>query len=389
VKTVTDTVLHIPPDNDEPPHDARWIVPLVVIVGAFAIGLLVVQTRPLAPAYRWSMVDGPDGPVNLDSLIADGNSVAVLSGIADRGVSIWWSNDAGQWRRQLLDGSPTQLAAGDGRVAAYRVRSGAVIALEGERWVVESEIEFPAETRSRQASGRPSIVVTANGLLEMSLYGDVWWSRGDGDFTLVIEDPAWGQGVETRFESACRPPSRSSPDVPPYVVADGTMLALGPSNTDEPFGIWPVCEPVVWSTSDGSNWSVKPTSLGKDSLYVYDLAWRDGVLIAVGGYAIGEPAVWASDDGIEWAEITPDTAGAVDLYRVEAGPAGWVILGHDNLESRPVGWTSSDGLCWEPLPHPVSGGEAVVTGNNILLVDRTDLPGMWLATPTGSAGACR
>jgi hypothetical protein len=389
VKTVTDNVVHIPPDEDEPPHDARWIVLLVVVVGVFAIVLLVVQTRPLPPAYEWLMVEGPGGPVNMDSLIADRDNFAVLSGITDRGVSIWWTNDVGRWRRQLLEGSPTQLAAGDGRVAAYRVRSGALMALEGGRWVVESEIEFPAEARSRRASSRPSIVVTASGLLEMSLFGDIWWSQTGEEFIRVIEDPAWGQGVETRFESACRPPSRSSPDVPPYVVADGTMLALGPSNTDEPFGIWPVCEPVMWSSSDGSTWSVVPTSLGHDSAYVYDLAWRDGVLIAVGGHAIGQPAVWASDDGTEWAEITPDTAGAVDLYRVEAGEAGWVILGHDNLESRPVGWTSSDAVCWEPLPQPVSGSEAVVSGNHILLVDRTDLPGMWLATPTGSAGACR
>ena len=134
---------------------------------------------------------------------------------------------------------------------------------------------------------------------------------------------------------------------------------------------------------------MQATSLAEEAAYVYDLAWRDGVLVAVGGYAIGEPAVWTSEDGVEWVEITPEMAAAVDLYRVEAGAVGWVVLGRDSLESRPVGWTSIDATCWEPLPPSVGGGEAVVTGDHILLVDRTGLPGMWLATPTGSPGACR
>lgn len=386
---MTDTVVHIPPEDDEPPGDPRWILPLVAVTGFLFIVLLAVQTRPLAPAFEWSEVEGPNSPINLDSLVAVEDRFAVLSGITDRGVSIWWSVDARRWRSQPLSGSPTQLASGSGRVAAYRVRSGVVMALVGERWVVESKIEFPAEARSRRASGRPSIVLTADGLLEMSLFGDVWWSPEGVEFTRVIEDPAWGQGVETRFQSACRPPSRSSPDVPPFVVTDETLLALGPSNTDEPFGIWPVCEPVVWSSSDRLTWSMETTSLSEEGAYVYDLAWKDGVLVAVGGHAIGEPAVWTSEDGVEWIEITPEIPGAVDLYRVEAGAAGWVILGRDSLESRPVGWTSIDAICWEPLPGSVGGGEAVVTEEHMLLVDRTDLPGMWLAKPTGSDGACR
>jgi hypothetical protein len=385
---MTDIVVHIPPEDDEPPRDPRWILPLVAVTGFFFVVLLAVQTRPLAPGFAWSMVEGPSGPVNLDSLVSVGDRFAVLSGITERGVSIWWSADDGRWRSQLLDESPTQLAAGDGRVAAYRVRSGAIMALAGERWVVESEIEFPAEARSRQASGRPSIVLTSDGLLEMSLFGDVWSSRAGEEFIRVIEDPAWGQGVERRFQSACRPPSRSSPDVPPFVVADETLLALGPSNTDEPFGIWPVCEPVVWTSNDGSSWSMETTSLSDEGAYVYDLAWKDGVFVAVGGYAIGDPAVWTSEDGVEWVDITPEMPGAVDLYRIEAGAVGWVVLGRDSLESVAVGWTSTDATCWEPLPDPIGGSEVAVTDNDLLIIDRS-APKMWLGIPTGSRGACR
>lgn len=386
---VMDTVVHIPPPEDERPRPSRWIGAALAVAAAAVLVVLATQTQPLAPAYEWSRFAGPPGPVNLDSLVALDDGFAVLSGITDDGVDIWWTEDAGSWRNQTLDGSPTQLSFGSGRLAAYRVRSGTVIARDEGAWVNEFAMEFPDETRSRQASGRPSIVVLPDALLELSLFGDVWRSEDGQEFTKVIEDPRWGHGVEQPFNSACRPPSRSSPDVPPLVVADGTIFALVSSHSSEPFGIWPACEPLLWTSDDAAVWAFGTTSLTGDGAYVYDIASRDGMLVAVGGHGIDEPAVWASTDGYEWTDITPLTDRTVVLYRVEAGDAGWILLGRESFSSEPVGWTSTDGSCWEPLPDTVGGAEAVVTQGRMLLVDRADFPGMWMATPTGSPGVCR
>jgi len=389
--TTMDTVVHIPPqDQDEPPPSrSGWITLSLSFVAIAVAVVLVSQTRPLPPAYEWSRLDGPPGPVNLDSVVALDDGFAVLSGITREGVNIWWTGGDGRWQSQLLDGAPTQLSSGDGRLAAYRVRTGTVLALEGDRWVRQFDVEFPDEARSRQASGRASVLVTTQGLLEMSLFGDVWQSGNGDEFSLVIEDPRWGQGVEQPFSSECRPPSRSSPDVPPFVVTDSQHVALVSANSKEPFGIWPVCEPILWTSPDGLDWSFGTTSLTRDGAYVYDLAWRDGMMVAVGGYGIDKSAVWASPDGVDWEEITPRIDRAVDLYRVEAGAAGWVILGRESFSSEPVGWTSTDGSCWEPLPSPVGGSEAVVSEDGVLVIDRTRFPQAWLGTPSGSPGACR
>ena len=388
--TTTGEVVHIPPPDDDPGHqiirfNAWWAIGLFLI----AVALLFSQTRPLAPAFEWTAAAPPPGPLNLDSIVALDDGIALLSGVTSDGVLLWWQESSGAWESQLLEGSPTQLSRAGDRLIAYRTRGGALWRRASRGWIQTHDLEFPAATRARQASGRPSVLGAADGLLELSLFGDVWSLVPDGEPTLVIEDPAWGHGVEQPFTSSCRPPSRSSPDVPPLVATDSVMVAMTSSNLDEPFGIWPVCEPVTWTSTNGTEWSMATTTLTTGGIYVYDLAGSDDTLLAVGGRGIGRPGIWSSNDGIEWVDITPPMPEAVDLYRIEAGPAGWVILGRDSLESRPVGWTSVDTTCWEPLPGHVGGGEAVVTADHIFILDRVGSPDLWMSTPTGSLGACR
>jgi hypothetical protein len=65
-----------------------------------------------------------------------------------------------------------------------------------------------------------------------------------------------------------------------------------------------------------------------------------------------------------------------------------VILGRNSEGSGTVGWTSLDGLCWLPLPLPVSGSDSAVTTEHILIVDRTTYPVVWRGAVTGGNGAC-
>jgi hypothetical protein len=248
---------------------------------------------------------------------------------------------------------------------------------------------FPAEVRSRQGSGRPSLVGNPDGLLAMSLFGDVWWTPDGGDFERVVTDPSWGPGTELPFDSECRPPTRTSPDVPPIVVTDSGFVAMISSNPAEPFGIWPVCEPQVWLSNDGRSWTESDTTLGDDA-YVYNLGWREGSFTAVGGFGIGQPAAWTSTDGREWELIPSFTSlDGLDLYTVETGPAGWVILGKDSEQSGTVGWTSVDGHCWVPLPWFVTGTDSVVGTGHLIVLDRTSYPELWQGSITGGNGSCR
>ena len=271
---------------------------------------------------------------------------------------------------------------------AYRARDGHLLELREEEWVTTGDVTFPEEVRTRQASGRPSVVGSNEWLLEMSLFGNLWWSDDGTDFSLALSDPNWGPGVEQPFVSNCAPPSRSSPDVPPVVMGDLGLLALVSTNPAEPFGVWPVCEPVVWTSSDGRNWTSTSAVVGTDNAYVYDVAIRGDTFLAVGGGGIGEAVIWTSEDGVTWDPIDFDF-GSVDLFSVDGGPVGWAILGRDTATSAPVGWTSADGRCWEPIPAIAGGTDVVVTDDQVVIVDRRNYPTLWRGEPTGSTGICR
>jgi hypothetical protein len=387
----SDTVVEIPPPEVAPTEARRWGLSVMFLAMLAVLSVFVSVTSPEIPPLEWAPRTGPDGSVNLDSLVATDDGFAILSGMTVDGVLLWSAADAVSWRSRPLQGAPSQLAAIGDDLIAYGVRGGRMVSRDGEEWVEAGEgIVFPDEVRSRQGSGRPSLVGADDGIVAMSLYGDVWWSGGGDEFDQVVADPEWGPGseVELAFDSACHPPTRTSPDVPPMVDTDAGLVAMISSNPTEPFGVWPVCEPRVWVSDGGKTWTESDATLGEGA-YVYNLAWRDGRYTAVGGHGIGLPAVWTSTDGQEWEpiEVFASLTG-VDLYTVEAGAAGWVILGRDIEGSGAVGWTSLDGLCWLSLPWYVSGGDTAISSEHIVVLDRTSYPDIWVGTITGGSGSC-
>jgi hypothetical protein len=349
-----------------------------VIVGVFVIGLI---TRPAPPGPEWVEQQGPAAPVNLDSLVATDSGFAVLSGVTDNGVLLWWSEDGVAWESQPLPGAPTRLAAADDFLVAYNGAQALLLAyLEGS-WQFREEQAFPDEMRTGQSPGRSSLISGPQGWVITSILGDAWhWDLEE--FERVLTNPDWGRGqtVEVPFDSSCRPPTSISPDVPAMTATDTGFLALISSNADEPFGIWPVCEPSAWLSDDGHTWSATDAAFGEGA-YVYNVAWREGRMLAVGGHGIGEPAAWSSEDGERWDLLDSfDPGSSIDLYSVRAGEAGWVILGQETENSSPVGWVSPDGTCWTGLPANVDADDAVLTADRMMLVQRATYPETWMAT---------
>jgi hypothetical protein len=386
----SETLVEIPPPEVSPAPNSGLGLGLVSVAMVAGVVLLVLATRPELPQFDWEQRTGP-GIVNLDSLVAVADGFAMLSGMTAEGVLLWSSRDGVEWRSQALRGAPNQLAEVDDGLIAYGGISGRLLQPAGESWL-ESDLDivFPDEIRSRQSSGRPSVVGTEEGILAMSISGDVWWSADGMDFRRAVSEPEWGPGTEVDLvvDSACHPPSRTSPDVPPVVVTDSRLFTLTATNPSEPFGVWPVCEPRAWVSDDGSEWR-RISTLTAGNGYVYDFAWREGRFTAVGGYGIGKPAVWTSTDGVTWETIDsfPEVAG-YDLYTVAAGPAAWVVLGQTDEQSSPVGWTSLDGVCWEPLPWEATGTDVAVGDHSVLILDRTSYPEVWRGSLTGGTGSC-
>ncbi len=384
-----DSLVEVPPP-EIPTNGTKWwawsLMAVALIVGVVVFGL---ATRPRVPSFQWSSGEGPVS-VNLDSMVATDHGFAVLSGMTAEGVLLWWSENGVGWEAVPVAGAPRQLAPLAAGLLAYDPRQGTMMVEGGAGWAPSgSEVSFPDDIRARQSTGRPSVILAGDGLLAMSVAGDVWLTDDGAGFQQVIPHPDWGPGqtVDVPFDSECAPPTTISPDVPPVVMADGGFVALTSTNPAEPFGIWPVCEPRPWLSVDGITWIASDSSFG-DGAYVYDLASRDGLLIAVGGHRFGDPAAWASVDGEVWREIDSfSELSGLDLLTIEAGPAGWVILAKDGDGPGTSGWTSSDGACWAPLPSQVGGLDAAVTENQVLVIDRTAYPELWLGTSTGS-GTC-
>ncbi len=384
-----DTLVEIPPPETAPVATTWWALVLVSMAAVAGIVLVASATEPRVPAFDWMRHRGPDS-VSLDTLVAAGDGFAMLSGMTPDGVLLWHTSDGMSWQAEPLTGAPRQLATIGDRLLAYSVLHGHFVDPTPDGWVESPvEIGFPDEIRARQSSGRPSMVTAGDGFLAMSLFGDVWWTEDGSDFEDVVTDPDWGPGVEQPFDSGCRPPSRTSPDVPPIAETTKGLVALVSSNPAEPFGIWPVCEPRSWLSDDGRTWTETGADLG-DGAFVYDIAAREGVVIAVGGHGIGEPAVWISSDGVDWSEVpTFSDLEGLDIFTVDAGPSGWVVLARQADSPDTTGWTSVDGVCWETVPSEVDGLDASVSAGSLMVVDRTSYPELWSATPTGGKGSCR
>jgi hypothetical protein len=384
-----DTLVEIPPPETPTQGTQWWVWGLMAVALIGGVVVFGYATEPRVPSFRWASGEGPVS-VNLDSMVASDDGFAVLSGMTAEGVLMWSSENGSGWEALPVDGAPRQLASVAAGLLAYDARQGTMMVNEGAGWAPSGhEVTFPDDIRARQSTGRPSVIPAGDGLLAMSVEGDVWSTVDGTEFRQVISHPEWGPGqtVDVPFDSECVPPTTVSPDVPPLASTDGGFVALTSSDPAEPFGIWPVCEPRSWLSADGVTWVASDSGFG-DGAYVYDLASRDGLLIAVGGHRFGDPAAWASVDGRVWSEVdTFSEVTGLDLLTIEAGPAGWVILAKDGDGPGTSGWTSTDGSCWEPLPSQVGGLDAVVSEHQVLVIDRTAYPELWLGTATGS-GSC-
>jgi len=366
-----------------------WGRALILSAVVVAVGVFVVTTAPRSQSTAWMSHQGPPGAVNLDSLVAFDDGFAVLSGMTGEGVVLWTSADGIEWAKQTLRGTPSQLSVLGDSLIAYDGLSGRMIEQVNNEWVEGDPFAFPDNVRSRQGSGRPSVIGDGEAFLAVALAGHVWLSEDGSLFDVVVSEPMWGPGVEQPFDSACGPRTRTSPDVPPMVATDSGYLAMTSSNSSEPFGVSPVCEPTIWHSEDGHDWAQSGSPL-ESRAFVYDLAWRDGRFVAVGGLDVADPAAWTSTDGLEWESLLPgESWGEVDLVAVEAGRGGWIVVGKLSESSGFAGWTSPDGVCWEALPLDVDGGDAVVAATHIMLMDRASYPELWVGSVLSTEGSCR
>jgi len=301
------------------------------------------------------------------------------------GVILWSSENGVDWFSSSFPGAPVRAVVRGDQLIGFRGSSANLLSRTAEGWTATASFDLPEAVRIGYGSGRPGLVADGDGFLTQTVTGDVYWSADGSSFELIIEEPTWGVEIGMPTRQDCEPPATVSLDVPPVLVTPEGFLALVSRQALDPFGVWPVCEPDVWGSADGLRWA---TITGEPPFgpgaYLYDVDWRAGRLVAVGGVAFDEPAVWVSDDARTWRRIPfSGTEEPFELRRVDAGGLGWVILGE--LAERPglVGWVSRDGECWETLPEAVQGRVAAVGNDRIIIADRIGFLDTWLGVVEG------
>lgn len=151
---------------------------------------------------------------------------------------------------------------------------------------------------------------------------EVWFSTDGVDWELMASD-AFGSGTAVLASD-------------PFVVAErgGTWMVIGASDAGGPEDL-----DVVGNGPSGTEGSDLP---------------RDAI-----------PTMWMSSDLVTWTQKTEpwDSEGSrTRLTSVATSERGWVVFGVRVSEVAPfaaewVGWSSEDGVVWQPLPIGAQLGE--------------------------------
>jgi hypothetical protein len=273
--------------------------------------------------------------------------------------ALYWSTDLVTWH-----GTPTI----DEPWAVYRVGDQVVVTGQGgtarygwngSGWIESSRLNLPGVIERLVSGPHGSVAVV----------GSSYYRSDDGvHFTPAQRPPSKDRLLATGSGGCAGGFMGSGPaDVAAPVLATSTgFVALTPAHPAD-WQSTPVCDPVLWTSTDGSQWSPASTSSFGTGAFVDAIAEHDGRFVAVGGSDHDHAALWVSDDGLRWTRSTLSLAGLDQLVgpglTVSGGPLGWIVTGRWSVSgSDRLGsafWTSSDGRTFQgpyPLPDGLRSG---------------------------------
>lgn len=404
----------VAPPPSKPSRPSLGTTAVVAVLGAVAFAALTLVPEPTTvPEYQptaapnrvgpaagpgwltWESHPHPADAVLAHTLTATRDAFVVVGGPAPGGAVLWSSPDGIAWEPSELPTIPYGLATAGSSVLAFRGDVGWWLERDGSAWRIGEEIELPTYLRLGYESTRAPVIPDPAAMVVQSVEGELLYGDRESGYEIVIDRETWGRPSEGMWEDftgprnpgPCRADTTASNDYVPIVQTDDGLVALvGGGRNGQQHGLWPACSPRLWRSEDGRAWTlldqVSPFGVAG---HVYDLAWHDGLFVAVGG--IGpQPVVWSSTDGLEWERIRPPgfvTAGPeFAVIEVEAGPLGWVIVAERADRVGHLGWASPDGRCWLTIPDEAAGRHPVVGTDRILIAGGTDPHQVWTATVT-------
>lgn len=276
-----------------------------------------------------------------------------------------WSQDSVAWDGVESDIDVGHLARAGDDVVLYVTRgtvpprTAKVDAVRytwnGSGWARSAELDVPGPLLGL-AYGPEGAVATYD-----SVAGVLFAHSSDGVTFVAVDGPA---AEDLKGEDCGYTYSGWGPKGPQVLATRDGFVAMTPSNRMD-WGHQVLCEPVTWTSADGTAWTLRtPTSPFDDGVVVDSVAERAGRFVAVG--QAGEPgdwSAWTSGDAVVWEPIGVDLD--IGPLTVSSAPLGWIITGgHYTAAGAEVVaevfmWTSPDGVTWDG-PHTLPNG--LVTG---------------------------
>lgn len=265
--------------------------------------------------------------------------------------TLWWSTDHETWHQTPIGVDSARVTAvGDDIVIAGE--SGITrFSWDGGEWTRQSFVEFPNQVDHIAFGPRGSVATSGN---------TVYYSTDGVSFVEAIRGPDtevfWssdrapsGEFSEAERMGCIGTHGASENMIRAVLATDAGFVIL--TSAEHPAD--EVCEPFLWSSTDGNEWTLVssvspfgPESVVRSEHPGTDIVKRDGRFVAMGyqGDETTGGAVWVSDDALAWNRV--DAGIAVPLT-LDAGELGWVLTGFTRADrpGLPM-WLSTDGEVW-------------------------------------------
>ena len=132
-----------------------------------------------------------------------------------------------------------------------------------------------------------------------------------------------------------------------WAIAEGGpgLVAVGWRRNPDP-------DLAVWTSSDGTDWTLAPDPEGFAGYEGTDVMDLDGTLVMVGtSFAGDEGRIWTSTHGATWTLADASVLDGGTARRLAHTPDGLVAVGGRGIDA--AAWRSTDGRSWEPLGQVV------------------------------------
>jgi hypothetical protein len=322
-------------------------------------GVQPLRTTTSIGVLEWTMYAFPEGR-EFGSPLATQHGPVALSAprTSTQRPRFLWSQDSVAWDGAESDIAVGHLARAGEDVVLYETRDtvpraakvdAVRYAWNGSRWARSAELDLPGPLLGL-AYGPEDAVATYD-----SVDGVLFAHSSDGVTFAAVDGPA---AEDLKGDDCGYTYSGWGPQV--LATRDG-FVAMTPSNRMD-WGHQLLCEPVTWTSADGTAWTLRtPKSPFDDGVVVDSVAEHEGRFVAVGGEPGVMSAAWTSGDAVAWEPIGFDLTDIGPLT-VSSAPLGWIITGgHYTVEgvAEVFMWTSPDGVSWDG-PHTLPNG--LVTG---------------------------